>query len=203
MAFHMMGSSVTKEAHTSCLSCNSSEGILNGRNIYCLLFWDRMWCSQMERKSPLLPVINSVKFVETLSNKSMSPTFCCSLSYVSWAAQTSMLLTFFKQVRCSVNQCSITHSLSMRDRIDKSAHNDWLTYLLLVMCTIGSFTKNQHWVMSLTSCRLWDKASDHKGECCSQTVVMRQYIRSMLAQCHLPTDINIIISFHQEYYGDN
>ena len=31
---------------------------------------------------------------------------------------------------------------------------------------------------------------------------MRQYIRSMLVQCHLPTDIKIIKSCHQQY-GDN
>ena len=29
-------------------------------------------------------------------------------------------------------------------------------------CTMGLFTKNQNWVMSLTSCRLWDNTADHK-----------------------------------------
>ena len=104
-----------------------------------------------------------------------------------------MLLTFFKLVRCSVKQCCITHSLSMRDWIDKFAYNNRLTHFLLVIwCTIGSSTKHQNWVMSLTSCRLWDKTADHKGKYYSQTVVIRQYIRSMIAQCHLPTDINIV-----------
>ena len=56
--------------------------------------------------------------------------------------------------------------------------------------------------MPLTSCRLWDKTADHKSKHYSQTVVMRQYIGSILVQCHLPTDINIIRSCHQEY-GDH
>jgi len=48
----------------------------------------------------------------------------------------SMLLTFFKQVRCGVKQCCITHSLSTWDWFDKSAYNDRITHLLLVIwCT--------------------------------------------------------------------
>ena len=109
-----------------------------------------------------------------------------------------MLLTFFMQVRCSVKQCCITHSLSRRNWIDKSAYNDTLTHLLLVIwCAIGLLTKNQNWVMPLTSCRSWGKTADHSGQYDSQTVVMRQYIRFMVVQYHLPTDINIIIWSHQ------
>ena len=111
-----------------------------------------------------------------------------------------MLLTCFKQVRCSVKQCCITHSLSMRDRVEKSACHDRPTYLLFVIqCSIGSFTKNQNWVMSLTFCRLWEKIADHKGKHYSQTVVMRQCITSVVVQCHSPTDTNIIRSSQQEY----
>ena len=113
-----------------------------------------------------------------------------------------MLLTFFQQVRCGVKQCCITHSLSTRDWIDNSAYyDDRLTHsLLLIWCTMRSLTKNQNWVMSLTFCKLWDKTADYKRRHYSQTVVVRlkQYTRSMLVQCDLPTDINIIRSCHQD-----
>ena len=52
-----------------------------------------------------------------------------------------------------------------------------------------------NWV-SLTSCGLWDKTADHKKTYYSQTVVMRQYIRCTLVECHLPTVINNIRSCH-------
>ena len=88
-----------------------------------------------------------------------------------------MLLTFFEQFRCSVKQCCITHSLSMRDWIEKSAYKDRLTHFLLVIwSTTGSFPKHQNSAMSLTSCRLLDKTADHKEKHYSQTVVMRQCI---------------------------
>ena len=81
----------------------------------------------------------------------------------------------------------------MRDWIDKFAYNNRLTHLLLVIwCTIGSSTKYQNWVLSLTSCRLWDKAADHKRKHYLQTVVMIHYVRSMIMQCLIPTDINIV-----------
>ena len=56
----------------------------------------------------------------------------------------------------------------------------------------------QNSVVSLTCCRLWDKTADHKWRHYSQTGVMRQYIRSMIVQCHLPTDINAIRSCHHK-----
>ena len=41
-----------------------------------------------------------------------------------------------------MKQCHVTHSLSTRDGIDKSAYNDKLTHLLLVMwCTSGLLSK--------------------------------------------------------------
>ena len=43
------------------------------------------------------------------------------------------------------------------------------------------------------------KTADRKGKHYPQTVVMSQCITSMLVQCHLPTDINIIRSYQQEY----
>ena len=54
-----------------------------------------------------------------------------------------MLLTFCKLVRYDVKPFCISHSLSMRDWIDKFAYIDILTHLLLVViCTMGSFTKS-------------------------------------------------------------
>ena len=38
-------------------------------------------------------------------------------------------------------ECCVTHSLSMRDWIDKSAYNDRSTHLLFIWCITGSFTK--------------------------------------------------------------
>ena len=141
---------------------------------------------------------------DPLLDNSMSLTFCCSLRYAN---------------KLHKHQCSLL-SLGKSDAVWtsvvlltpcpwetalRSLHTliDRLTHLLLVIwCTTGSFTKNQDWCMSLTSCRLWDKTADHKEKHYSQTVVMRWYIRSMLVQSHLPTDINIIRSCHQEY-GEN
>ena len=142
------------------------------------------WCNvyrQTERKYYLLPVVNPIKFVETLFHRIVY----YQLSVVCWviwqAVQTSILLTFFKRVRCGGRQCCITHSLSMRDWIGKPAYHDRSTHFLLVIwCTImmGSFTKNQNWAMSLTSCWLWDKTTDHKRKHYSQTVVMRQSLNA-------------------------
>ena len=53
--------------------------------------------------------------------------------------------------------------------------------------------------MSPTSCRLWSKTANHKRRDYSQTVVMRQFVRSKLVQFHLPTDINNVRSCHQGY----
>ena len=101
-----------------------------------------------------------------------------------------MLLTFFdSEVRCGVRQCGITYSLSMTNWLDKSAYNDRSTHFLLVIqCTMGSFTKNQ-----IESCH--SLSVDNvtwlliRRKYYSQTVVMRQYVRSILVQCYLPTDI--------------
>ena len=88
---------------------------------------------QTETKSYLLSVINSMKFVETLCQiiVHISPTFCYSLSYICLISCTNINATYFLYTgQIWVKQCCITHSLSMRDWIDKSAYNDRLTHLL-------------------------------------------------------------------------
>ena len=134
-------------------------------------------------------VTNFLLLIELCMSDKLHKYQCCLLS--------------FKQIRCGVRQCSITtHSLFMRDsRIDKSAYNDRLTHFLFVMHHGIIYLKSQ-WMISLTSCRLWDKITDHKRKYSSQTVVMRQHLRSMLVQCYLPTGINNIRSCQQEY-GNN
>ena len=74
----------------------------------------------------------------------------------------------------------------MRDWICKSAYSGRLTHLLLViLCTMGSTQKS---VMSLTSCRLWDKTADHKGSISHKLLswdIYQIYASSMmLTHCH-------------------
>ena len=100
---------------------------------------------QTERKCYLLPVINPMKLIETVFQRLV----CHQLSVVHWVMSDKLykhqcLLSLCRPVRCGVRQCCITHSLSMRDCIHKSACNDIdrSTHLLLVIwCTMGSFTK--------------------------------------------------------------
>jgi len=142
-------------------------------------------CKRTGRKCHSHPVTTQMNFWDSLSDKNMSPTFCCSLSCLINCANIND--TYFLEV--GQMQCKamfkyindITHSLSMRDWIDKSAYNDRLTHLLLITWYTMGYNKDHNWVTSLTSCGLWDKSAD-PTENYSQTVVMRWYIRSMLVQ---------------------
>ncbi len=148
-----------------------------------------------------------MKCWDSLSDNSMSPTFYCSWWCLTNCTNINVAYFLYAGKIVSLMQCCITHSLSKKDWVDRSAYNDRLTHFLLVIwcniriiCQKSKLSVNDH--ESLTSCRLWDNTVDDKRKHYSQTVVMRQNIRSMLVQCHLPTDINNIRACHQEY-GDN
>ena len=145
--------------------------------------------NQAKKKSHLLPVINQMAFVEIIFQMMV----CHQHSVVHWVMSDKLhkhqccLLSLSRSdvVWCS---CCITHSL--RDRIDKSASSDRLTHFLLVIwCTITSFTKHKESIMSLTSCRLWDKTVDHKRSVTHKLLSWDKLSDlCYVIQCHLPTE---------------
>ena len=88
--------------------------------------------SRQRKESYLLSVIDTMKFVETFSDNRYVTNFLLFIE-LCISVQTSMLLTFFEQVRCGVKLCCITNPLPIRDWIEKSAYNDRSTHFLLVV----------------------------------------------------------------------
>ncbi len=127
---------VTIESHTFYLFCNSMwRGFDKEKYLLSVVLGQDVTnvYSQKERKCHLLPVINWMKFVETffqiihhqlsivhwVRSDRLHKHHCCSLSLsssdVAWSSVA--LLTPYPK----------------RDWIDRSAHNDKLTHLLLVI----------------------------------------------------------------------
>ena len=101
-----------------------------------------------------------------------------------------MLLTFFKQVRLGVKQCCITHSLSRRDWIEKSAYNDRSTHFLLVVwCTMGSFSNIEmesnvtHFLLIMGQ-DCWSQKEALLTNCSHQTIHVYQIYASSISLTH-------------------
>ncbi len=137
----MMNLHLTKGSHTSCLFCNSLwRGIEKEKcSLSGVLGSDVMFISR--DKCHLLPVINPMKFVETLFQIIGCSNFLLFTELYLMSCANLMSPTFFKHVRCGMKQCSITHSLSTWDCIDDSSYNDGLTHLLLVTWYTPHFLK--------------------------------------------------------------
>ena len=133
VVFHVMWTlhnSMTYILFVFAIACEENFN-LNRRNIYCLLFWDKMKCLfQTERKCHSLPVINSINFVETLLNNSvMSPTFYCSFSYICIITCTNVNVAHFLET-C---QCQIGWDMVCQGSIvllTPYLSENWLTSLL-------------------------------------------------------------------------
>ncbi len=118
--------------HPVCVGIACHKEALKRRNIYCLLFWDKMYVMFLSRQK------GNITYFLLLIQWSLLILFQIivyhPLSIVCWVihiwqpAQPSMLLTFFKQVRCGARQCCITHSLSIKTGLTGLLTIiDWLT----------------------------------------------------------------------------
>ena len=88
-----------------------------------------------------------------------------------------------------MKQCFITHSLSTRDWIDKSAYSDRLTHLLSFHSLLKMKIESCHSLPVDYGTTLLIKKEILLTNWCHET-----NIRSMLVQCHLPTGTDISTS---------
>ncbi len=186
---------------------------LNIRNIYCLLFGT--WYTyvsdvyeQTERKQPechLLPVISAKGFVETV----FQIIACHQLSVVHWVMSDKL----HKHQHCLL---SLSRSGVVWSSVTLLTPYPWEAGLTSLLTMIDELTC--YWSydaqcdhlqlpqIKIKSCHSLpvdygtsrDKIADCKMKHYSQTVIMSQYIQSMLVQGHLPTDTNVIRFCQQE-----